>query len=146
MARKRKTLIIRIRQFFLREEKKVTYGRKGASPERLRLSMESLDTAFQDWVERKCYRIPHRNIEEAAESIGTDKATLNIYFREIKQCDFRSWRTRRRIMDAMEIMKEEPLTPISVIGERVGFSDRSNFSRQFRKISGLTPTDWKLSL
>ena len=102
----------------------------------------SLEARIQAWVRGKGYRLPHRSLAEAAESIGTTYPILYRYF-TAEGKDFRSWRTALRLQDAMEQIKAEPDTPLSTIGRRVGFSDRSNFARLFKAHTGLTPREWR---
>jgi AraC-like DNA-binding protein len=98
---------------------------------------------LQAWVYGKGYRLPDRTPHESAERMGVDFKTLHQYCLMHLGVDFRSLRTRLRIRDAQEQMKEEPLTPTSVIARRVGYQDRSNFSRHFKEITGLTPDAWR---
>ena len=102
----------------------------------------ALEARLQTWVKNKGYRLPHRTLMEAAQSIGTSYPILYRYFSADAR-DFRTWRTALRIQDAMEQMKAEPDTPISTISRRVGFSDRSNFARLFKAHIGLTPYQWR---
>ena len=104
-----------------------------------------LEARLQTWVNNKGYRLPQRTLMEAAESIGTTYSILYRYFAADGR-DFRTWRTALRIEDAMEQMKAEPDTPLSTIGRRVGFSDRSNFARLFKEHIGLTPYQWRQTL
>ena len=105
--------------------------------------MERLEKALAMWLEKKGWRHPTRTIGEAAEELGTDTGTLFLYFDERIGMDFRSWRTRLRLEDACRLLLEEPETLASDIGLRVGFSNRSNFARQFRAHTGLTPAQWR---
>ena len=104
-----------------------------------------VEARLQTWVNNKGYRLPQRTLMEAAESIGTTYSILYRYFAADGR-DFRTWRTALRIEDAMEQMKAEPDTPLSTIGRRVGFSDRSNFARLFKEHIGLTPYQWRQTL
>ena len=104
-----------------------------------------VEARLQTWVDNKGYRLPQRTLMEAAESIGTTYSILYRYFAADGR-DFRTWRTALRIEDAMEQMKAEPDTPLSTIGRRVGFSDRSNFARLFKEHIGLTPYQWRQTL
>ncbi len=104
-----------------------------------------VEARLQTWVNNKGYRLPQRTLIEAAESIGTTYSILYRYFAADGR-DFRTWRTALRIEDAMEQMKAEPDTPLSTIGRRVGFSDRSNFARLFKEHIGLTPYQWRQTL
>ena len=105
-------------------------------------TVRRLDKLVSKWVEGKGYRMPDRTIEEAAHRIGTDSLTLFRYFKALGQ-DFRSFRTKLRIEDAKQQLLEEPNTPASTIALRVGFKDRSNFSQQFKRYTGLTPDTWR---
>ena len=101
-----------------------------------------LEARLEAWVQNKGYRIPHRSLMEAAQSIGTTYPILYRYFAADGK-DFRTWRTALRIQDAMEQIKAEPDTPLSTIGRRVGFSDRSNFANHFKAHTGMTPDQWR---
>ena len=97
----------------------------------------------QAWVRKKGYRLPHRTIAEAAESIGTTSVLLHRYCIHCLGQDFRAWRTSLRIEDAKKIMKEEPDLLPSKVARMVGIQDRSNFFRQFTAETGLTPDQWR---
>ena len=84
-----------------------------------------------------------KSLSEAAEELGTDTETLHHYFQKRLGIDFRTWRTRLRLEDAMQLLLEEPESPVSMISRRCGFSDRSNFSRQFLFHTGMTPAKWR---
>ena len=106
------------------------------------LARARLEARLEAWVKNKGYRIPHRSLMEAAQSIGTTYPILYRYFAADGK-DFRTWRTTLRIQDAMEQINAEPGTPLSTIGRRVGFSDRSNFANHFKAHTGMTPDQWR---
>ena len=105
--------------------------------------MDRLEQSLPQWIERKRWRVPSKSLSEAAEELGTDTETLHHYFQKRLGIDFRTWRTRLRLEDAMQLLLEEPESPVSMISRRCGFSDRSNFSRQFLFHTGMTPTKWR---
>ena len=115
---------------------------KAASERDIR-RMDRLESALEAWVERKAYRQSVRTVAEVAEQLDTDSVLLFHYFRDRLHTDFRTWRTRLRLEDAKRLLLEEPATYASDIGRRVGFSNRSNFSRQFLAYTGLTPGQWR---
>lgn len=112
-------------------------------PERTRQKMDRLEQTLAAWQRKKGWRQPLRNLSDAADQLGTDTLVLHHYFRERVGVDFRTWRTRLRLEDAMRLLREEPDTPACDIAERVGFSNRSNFSRQFLAYTGFTPLQWR---
>ena len=112
-------------------------------PEQTLRRMERLESSLSRWLKDKGWRTPVRTVGEAAERLGTDSKTLYYYFERRVGMDFRTWRTRLRLEDAMRLLREEPDTPALDIAERVGFSNRSNFSRQFLAYTGFTPGQWR---
>ncbi len=105
-------------------------------------TVKRVEKLLQLWVDGKGYRMPDHTVEKAAERIGTDSATLYKYF-AMRGEDFRSYRAKLRILDAQEMLLAEPSTPVTLIAFRVGFTDRSNFSHQFKAITGTTPAAWR---
>ena len=131
------SLVRRITRHFLRKNRKET------SSERALRDMDWLEKALERWVAEKGYRKPHRTVNETAGELGTDGVLLHHYFQDRMHVDFRTWRTRLRLEDACRLLMEEPQTHAADIGLRVGFSNRSNFARQFRAYFGCTPVEWR---
>ena len=102
-----------------------------------------LEKALNRWVEEKRYRDCCIDREEIALQLNTSRAFLNIYFTQVLKVDFNTWRTRLRIEDAKKALIDHRELPINLVGEMVGFSDRSNFHRQFTKIVGCSPRQWR---
>ena len=44
---------------------------------------------------------------------------------------------------AKDMLLRYPDCSATIIGDSVGFSDRSNFARQFKKHTGMTPGEWR---
>ena len=107
------------------------------------LRLGELEEKLVVWVEKKGYRHPDATIGESARRIGVDPHLLQRYFLDVKGVDFRSWRTRLRIEDARKELLEHPHLPVSEVGYRVGFSDRSNFIHQFTRLTGQTPRAYR---
>lgn len=103
----------------------------------------AIETSLKKWVSEKKYREYDKSREETAHEIGTTREMLQLYFSEKVGEDFRTWRTRLRINDAKQMLLEKKETSINLIGEIAGFSDRSNFHRQFTKFVGCTPKKWR---
>ena len=109
----------------------------------VRRHMDRLETALDKWLENKGWREPVRTLGEAAGRLGTDTRTLYYYFETRIGLDFRTWRTQLRLEDAKRMLVENPGLPPAEIGRRAGFSNRSNFARQFQASMGLTPAQWR---
>ena len=105
-------------------------------------TVRRMEKLVSRWVEGKGYRMPDRTIDDAARRIGTDSATLYRYFLSRGE-DFRTFRSRLRLEDAKAMLLEDRETSAALIGQRVGFNDRANFTHQFKKYTGLTPHAWR---
>ena len=105
--------------------------------------MERLERALDAYLADQGWRRPVRTIGEAAERLGTDTGVLHQYFRERIGMDFRTWRNRLRLEDAKRMLVEHPELQASDVARRVGFSNRSNFARQFLAYTGCTPVQWR---
>jgi AraC-like DNA-binding protein len=107
--------------------------------------LAALEYRLNAWVEEKKFREYDKSKEQIAKELKTTKEIITLYFATIKECDFRTWRTELRIADAKEILLEQPELSTNAVAEMCGFSDRSNFHRQFTKITGLSPKQWRES-
>ena len=105
--------------------------------------MERLEKALEAWQARQGWREPVRTVSEAAERLGTDTGTLHAYFRDRVGLDFRTWRNRLRLEDAKRMLADNPLLLPAEAARLCGFSNRSNFSRQFLAYTGQTPAQWQ---
>lgn len=133
------TLVRRLGRIFTKKKQDGNPQAEAGSPGK----MLRLEKNLSRWVDEKRWRDPMPTVTAAAESLDTDSVTLYHYFEQRIGLDFRTWRTQRRIQDAMQLMREEPGAALSTIARRVGFSDRSNFSRQFVRHTGQTPAQWR---
>jgi|GEM_PF-2635632 AraC-like DNA-binding protein len=132
------TLVGRLRRIFSWKKTNKTQTFRPSS-----WRMERLEKSLDDWQARQGWREPVRTVGEAAERLGTDTGTLYAYFRERIGLDFRTWRTRLRLEDAKRMLADNPLLPPADAARLCGFSNRSNFSRQFLAYTGLTPAEWQ---
>ena len=106
---------------------------------------DRIERALKDWVSRKRFCDYEKSREDIATELHTTKEALHHYFVTRKGIDFMAWRTELRIEEAKKMLIEKKDFPINIIGEMAGFSDRSNFHRQFVKLVGCSPRQWRES-
>lgn len=123
----------------MRRRRKVAFGQDLGEDDYFYELKQSLDK----WVEQKRYREYDKSREDIAKELNTSKEFLQMYFTDRLGVDFRSWRTELRINDAKALLIEKKDCSINIIGETVGFSDRSNFHRQFTRLVGCSPKEWR---
>ena len=102
-----------------------------------------LERALEKWVEEKHFCEYDKSRDEVAKELGTTREKLHLYFTTRKGVDFKTWRAELRVEEAKRLLLENREISINIIGELAGFSDRSNFHRQFVRIAGCTPRQWR---
>ena len=137
------SLVRRLGRIFSSKKQKGTTVVRQAGQPSFTSGMQRLEEALEVYVDRKGWREPVRTVGEAAERLGTDTRTLHRYFQQRVGVDFRTWRTRLRLEDAKRLLAENPALPPATAARLTGFSNRSNFSRQFLAYTGLTPAQWQ---
>jgi AraC-like DNA-binding protein len=105
--------------------------------------IKKFERTLETWVKQKKYSEYDRSREEVAKSLGVTREFLHMYFTMYRNMDFKTWRTELRVEEAKRLLLENKELSTNVIGEIAGFSDRSNFHRQFVKIVGCTPKQWR---
>ena len=104
-----------------------------------------LEHSLEKWITQKKFSEYDKSREEVAKELGTTKEILHMYFTTRKGVDFKTWRTELRIDEAKRILLDNKELSSNVVGEMAGFSDRSNFYRQFVKFVGCSPRQWRES-
>ena len=104
-----------------------------------------LERSLAQWVREKRFKEYDKTREQIAKELNTTKEMLHLYFSTKLNIDFKTWRTNLRIEEAKRLMLEHPDMSLNIVAELSGFSDRSNFHRQFTKIVGRSPKQWRES-
>lgn len=112
-------------------------------PEDMEIEFVRLERALDKWVKEKRFREYDRTRDEIARDLNTTKDVLHMYFATRIGVDFRTWRTNLRIDEAKHLLLDNKEASIHIIAEASGFSDKSNFHRQFVKVVGCSPKEWR---
>jgi transcriptional regulator GlxA family with amidase domain len=92
------------------------------------------------WIEREAHRdLPLREIADHA---GVSIRTLNRRFHEETGQTPVQWLIGVRVRHAQELLESTDLG-VELIGQRVGFSSAVNFRDQFRRLSGVSPRQYR---
>ena len=132
----------------IERRKRMKKGAKDSQPLESQLTeqeMNKIDRSLVKWVKEKRFRAYDKTREEIAKELNTSKEMLHMFFVTRMNVDFKTWRTRLRIEEAKNLLLESPEMSINIVAELSGFSDRSNFHRQFTKIVGCSPKQWRES-
>lgn len=107
------------------------------------VEFRKLERSLEQWVKQKKYVEFDKSREELATELKTTREILHLYFTTRKGVDFKTWRTELRVEEAKRLLLKNKDASVNIIGEMAGFSDRSNFHRQFVKIVGCSPKQWR---
>lgn len=83
------------------------------------------------------------SFEELSAKLGLSKQKISLYAHHYHHTSFSHLRTLLRIEEAKRLLLENPKLPSSLIAELVGISDKSNFRRLFRQVTGYYPGEWR---
>ncbi|MBO5942703.1 MAG: helix-turn-helix domain-containing protein [Bacteroidales bacterium] len=132
----------------IERRKRMKKGAKEAQPldsQATEQELNRIEHALDKWVKEKRYREYDKTREQIAKELNTSKEMLHLFFVTRMSVDFKTWRTRLRIEEAKLLLLENQEMSINIVAELSGFSDRSNFHRQFTKIVGCSPKQWRES-
>lgn len=102
-----------------------------------------IEMALQKWVDEKRFIQSDIGVDSTACELGISLPCLRHYFKTQKQTDFRTWRLELRLHEAQQLLQDQPELSTNHICEMVGIKDRSNFHRQFLKMTGMTPAAYR---
>jgi AraC-like DNA-binding protein len=103
----------------------------------------TLEEQIEQWIADKRFTKTDITLDTLATCLRTNNKYLSIYINTRKKQTFREWINQLRIEEAKNLLRQYPDKTINEIARLTGFSDKSNFIRQFRKQTNLSPTNWK---
>lgn len=83
------------------------------------------------------------SLESIASLLGFHTVYLNRIFKKEKQITPIQFLINLRIEKAKELIAQNPALDFTTIGESVGYHDPHYFSRAFKKVTGLTPSEYR---
>ena len=82
------------------------------------------------------------SIEELSDKVELNRTTLQRVFKQMYGVTIFEYRTQVRMQEAKNLLIEDELS-ITEIAGICGYSNASKFSAAFKKLFGVTPTEWK---
>lgn len=91
----------------------------------------------------KYYLTPGVNIEDMAQYLKIGRTTLSTFINNEEDMNFNVWINSLRVEEAKKLLTNYPEYSLTQISELVGYSEPSNFSRQFKLITNESPSVWR---
>ena len=98
---------------------------------------------IHNWTARKKFLRPNITLIELGKELDINRTYLSNFINEKYNKNFNGWINELRIEEAKKLIENYPHWPLSLIGEKVGFSDLAHFSKQFKLLVGINPSKWK---
>lgn len=84
-------------------------------------------------------------LDEVAEVLGLNASYFSQLFKQVTGETFIHYRIRRRMEKAKRLLAD-PERRITDISFEVGYADHPHFTKTFKKMTGLSPTEYRISL
>ncbi len=82
------------------------------------------------------------SVQAVCKRFGISQATLNRMFRSYTQMSYSSYLTDMRIQIAQKLLRSNPESYIKDVAAAVGYGDQFYFSRIFRTVTGMSPSEY----
>ena|ERR1700738_4714559 len=106
--------------------------------------MDSLQSVLidhvRDYIEQHYQE--HISLRDVAAALGYSRSHLTYRVRMATGKPLNAWIIERRISAAREHLTD-PYATVAEVAAAVGFGDTAHFSRKFKRIVGMTATEWR---
>ena len=95
------------------------------------------------WTKAGLYLRSDIPMDDIARYMGVTRRQLSAYFAEVLHMQFRTWRNTKRIDYARACIEADSAVSISSLPTVTGFANASNFYTEFKKQTGMTPSEYR---
>lgn len=111
-------------------------------PQTTPISLDEIGQRIEAWAAGLETFPPDIIMDELAARNQLHKNHLSKYFLHIGK-DFRRWKLEKKVECASRLLLRYPDAQVGEIATRAGFGNTSNFFRQFNRLTGCTPKQWR---
>lgn len=97
------------------------------------------------WIKQRGYLDTQKAVNDIVRELNITTDQFHRYFQDVEGEDFRTWRVRKRVNYAQELMEQHPDWPVTRIAQASGFNDRSWFYQQFLRFAGTSVSSYRAS-
>lgn len=110
--------------------------------------------SLEEIYNRALYVMEHYNqfskgdfdINMLAEQVFSNRTYVSAAINQMSGMNFRSWLAQYRIEHAKRLLANDPKISIEDLLMQCGYDNRTNYYRQFKSVTGMTPNEWIASL
>lgn len=119
------------------------YQGSNLSSDEIGLINQKLISAIQD---EKLFLNPDLTIKEVADSIGSNTKNVSQVINQMHHKNFFDFINSYRCAEVKQILEAEEKSTIMEAMFQAGFNSKSSFNKEFKKLTGQTPTEFKRSM
>lgn len=93
-------------------------------------------------AERHLYRDPDLSLERLARKVRIPARQISSAINAHRAMNVSQYVNKFRVHEACDLLRDESL-PITAVIFDVGFQTKSNFNREFRRLIGMSPSEWR---
>lgn len=105
-------------------------------------AQEILDLLDAEMTDNHLYRNENLTLDQIARRIRMPARQVSAAVNSLRAMNVPQYVNTFRIQDACRILESTDMPVTSIVFE-VGFTTKSNFNREFQRVTGLTPSDWR---
>ena len=104
---------------------------------------EKVAALIEKWINLENYTTAEINIKDVAAQMGTNSNYLSVYLNKVLDVSFATWLNTLRIDKSKEYLCGNQRLSIEECGIKVGYTSLYNYSRWFKTITGMSPSEWR---
>jgi YesN/AraC family two-component response regulator len=104
---------------------------------------QKIEGMVNNWISEDKFTRPEISIRDVAMEIGTNTNYLSGYINKVLKTTFTSWLNTLRIEKSKEYLCGKERISIEECGSKVGYLSIYNYSRWFKLITGMSPSEWR---
>lgn len=98
---------------------------------------------FEKLMAQRFYATPGITADEVSSLLNTNRTLLSAYLNRELNMRYYEWISSMRIEDSKRLILENPDMSMIEIAFKVGIEDKSNFGRTFKRITGVSPLEYR---
>lgn len=105
--------------------------------------LEKVGVMIDRWTSMEHYTQPDINIKDVATEMGTNSNYLSTYINKVLGTSFAIWLNTLRVEKSKEYLCSKTRISIEECGMKVGYQSLYNYSRWFKTVTGMSPSEWR---
>lgn len=101
-----------------------------------------LGKKLAELITNEFYLSKDLKITDFAREVGSCRTYVSNYVNKTHGCSFSDYVNQLRVEYAKRLLQENKEIKMSIVSNKSGFSSEQSFYRNFRKFTGMTPTEW----